>query len=147
LARAAAEGDSMLPDLQSSVLCDDIRQERNGKFILIGLFDGLAVERFPATFQRICVFNRWCCGQGRFEQRSRIVAQDGSTPVVHGKPVSIRLPGPEATATSVEIFLNVTFPGPGTYWVEVLLDGDLKLRYPLKAHAIAKRDAQPPAEP
>jgi len=29
----------MLPDLQSSLICDDVRQERNGKFMLIGLFD------------------------------------------------------------------------------------------------------------
>ena len=29
----------LTPDLQSSLICDDVRQERNGKFILIGLFD------------------------------------------------------------------------------------------------------------
>ena len=43
-----------------------------------------------------------------------------------------------ATATSVEYFLNVRFERPGTYWIEILLDGDLKLRYPLKA-GVAKR--------
>ena len=32
---------AMIPDLQSSLLCDDVRQERTGKFILIGLFDSL----------------------------------------------------------------------------------------------------------
>ena len=29
----------MIPDLQTSLICDDVRQERNGKFILIGIFD------------------------------------------------------------------------------------------------------------
>ncbi|MBM4143803.1 MAG: hypothetical protein FJ225_09475 [Lentisphaerae bacterium] len=124
---------TIVPDLQSSLLCDDVRQEHNGKFMLIGLFDAVAVPAFPALFQRLCVVNRWCCGQGEFKQRSRILAPDGLSAVVEGKDVPVRLPDSEATATSVEFFLNVRFEGPGTYWIEILLDGDLKLRYPLKA--------------
>jgi hypothetical protein len=129
----------MVPDLQSSLLCDDVRQERNGKFILIGLFDVVGVPAFPAVFQRICVVNRWCCGEGEFTQQSRILKPDGNTPLVEGKEVRVKLPDSEATATSVEFFLNVRFEGPGTYWVEILLDGDLKLRYPLKATVVTPR--------
>jgi len=123
----------MIPDLQSSLLCDDVRQERNGKFILIGLFDVVGVPVFPAVFQRICVVNRWCCGKGDFRQRSRMFKPDGNTMLVEGKEILVRLPDSEAAATSVEFFLNVRFETNGTYWVEILLEGDLKLRYPLKA--------------
>jgi len=130
----------MIPDLQSSLLCDDVRQERNGKFILIGLFDILAVPGFPAIFQRICVVTRWCCGEGEFQQHSRILKADGNTVLVEGKEVKIKLPDSEATATSVEFFLNVKFETPGTYWVEILLDGDLKLRHPLKARIVKSRE-------
>ena len=129
----------MIPDLQSSLLCDDVRQERNGKFILIGLFDVLAVPGFPATFQRLCLVNRWCCGQGDFEQCSRILTCDGDTVLVEGKKVRLKLPDNESTATSVEFFLNVKFEEQGTYWIEILLDGDLKLRYPLRVRKIAQR--------
>jgi hypothetical protein len=132
----------ILPDLQSSLLCDDVRQERNGKFILIGLFDGLGVPSFPAVFPRICVVNRWCCGQGVFKQHSRILGADAQTPLVQGKEVRVQLPDDEATATSIEFFLNVKFEEAGTYWVEILLDGDLKLRYPLRARLV-----RPPAPP
>lgn len=125
----------MIPDLQSSLLCDDVRQERNGKFMLIGLFDALGVPAYPAVFQRLCVVNRWCCGEGDFKQRSRILAPGGAT-VVEGKDVGVRLPDSEATATSVEFFLNVRFETEGTYWIEILLDGDMKLRYPLKAKKV-----------
>jgi hypothetical protein len=38
---------AMLPDLQSTLLCDDVRQERTGKFILIGLFDSLGSPTVP----------------------------------------------------------------------------------------------------
>jgi len=137
----------MIPDLQASLLCDDVRQERNGKFILVGVFDVIAVPAFPAVFQRVCVVNRWCCGLGEFGQQSRIVAPDGGT-VIEGKEVRIRLPDSEATATSVEFFLNVRFEAEGTYWVEVAIDGDLKLRYPLKARKVTRaRRRGPPAEP
>ena len=50
----------MIPDLQTSLLCDDVRQERNGKFILIGIFDGLFLTQIPGPFARVCLVNRWC---------------------------------------------------------------------------------------
>lgn len=126
----------MLPDLQSSLLCDDVRQERNGKFILIGLFDALGVPGFPLVFQRLCVVNRWCCGEGDFRQRSRILQPDGNTVLVEGKDVVVHLHDNEAIATSIEFFINVKFDMEGTYWVEIMLDNDMKLRYPLKAKKV-----------
>jgi hypothetical protein len=129
-------GGAMLPDLQSSLLCDDVRQEINGKFILIGLFDMLGVPEFPVVFQRLCVVNRWCCGLGDFTQHSRILKPDGHSVLIEGKQVKVRLPDSEATATSIEFFINVRFETEGTYWVEILLEGDLKLRYPLKARKV-----------
>lgn len=132
----------MAPDLQSSLICDDVRQESNGKFMLIGLFDLIGVPKYPAMFHRLCVVNRWCCGSGRFHQHSRILRPDGNTVMIEGSDVEIRLPDSEATATSVEIFMNVAFETEGTYWIEILLDGDLKLRYPLKAVRVLGRQDQ-----
>jgi hypothetical protein len=131
----------MIPDLQSSLLCDDVRQERNGKFILIGLFDALGVPGFPLVFQRLCIVNRWCCGEGEFKQRSRILQPDGNTVLVEGKDVVVQLPDNEAIATSIEFFINVKFDKEGTYWVEILLDNDIKLRYPLKAKKVQIPDS------
>lgn len=136
----------MMPDLQASLLCDDVRQERNGKFILIGIFDALTVPAFPAMFGRVCIMNRWCCGEGEFAQRSRITKPDGKV-LVEGKDVKMRLPDGNATATSVEFFMNVRFEEEGVYWVEILLENDLKLRYPLKAARVpppkSPEDGQP----
>lgn len=132
-------GGGLVPDLQSSLMCDDVRQERNGKFMLIGLFDLIGVPKYPAMFHRLCVVNRWCCGSGVFHQHSRILTGEGNDVMIEGKDVEIRLPDSEATATSVEIFMNVKFEKPGTYWIEIMLDGDLKLRYPLKAVEVQNR--------
>jgi len=128
----------MIPDLQSSLICDDVRQERNGKFMLIGLFDAIHAEQLPLTFARICLVTRWCSGEGVFTQHSRIIHPDQQKVLTEGKDVQVKLPSPEAAATSVEVFMNVTFPETGTYWVEILLEGDLKIRYPLRVNRIER---------
>ncbi len=129
----------MIPDLQTSILCDDVRQERNGKFILIGIFDVLTVPKLPAVYHRLCIFNRWCCGSGEFEQRSRIIAPDDHTVVIEGKPVAVKLTDDATTATCVEFFINARFEQPGMYWVEVLLDNTLKLRHPLRIRHVPQK--------
>lgn len=128
----------MIPDLQSSILCDDVRQERNGKFILIGLFDAIAAHSLPVRYPRLFMVTRWCSGQGEFTQRTRILTPDQSTVLLEGKNIPVRLASSEATATNVEVFVNVSFEAEGTHWIEILLDGDLKLRYPLRVSKTGK---------
>ena len=131
----------MIPDLQASLLCDDVRQERNGKFMLIGLFDGLALQQLPTRFPKICVVNRWCCGQGEFAQRTRLIGPDEKKVIMEGKDVPVKPTCPDNTATSVEVFMNVGFETAGTYWVEVLLDGQMRLRYPLMLRIVQQQQA------
>lgn len=132
------------PDLQSSLLCDDVRQERNGKFILIGLFDAIASQNMPVRYPRLFMVTRWCSGMGEFIQQTRILKPDQSTKMVEGKKIPVKLPSPEATATNVEVFVNVSFEQEGTYWVEILLDADLKVRYPLRVSRVTKGSGTAP---
>jgi len=133
----------MIPDLQSSLLCDDVRQERNGKFMLIGLFEGIVINQLPGVFPKICVVNRWCSGSGEYSQRTRIVSDDGRHQVCQGQAIKIKLANELQTSTSVEVFLHLQFQSEGTYWVEISLDEQLKLRYPLTVR-LAKQQPQPP---
>ena len=50
------------PDLQACVLCEDVRQEANGSFFLVGVLGGIAVPALPVTAQKLLLFTRWCCG-------------------------------------------------------------------------------------
>jgi len=134
----------MIPDLQSSILCDDVRQERNGKFILVGLFDAIAAPTLPVRYPRLFMVTRWCSGQGDFTQRTRILNPDQSTVLLEGKEIPVKLSTPEATATNVEVFVNVSFEKAGTHWIEILLDGDLKLRYPLRVSKAGQGPGTPP---
>lgn len=138
----------MLPDLQSSLLCDDVRQEINGKYFLIGLFDSIAAHKFPLTYSRLVIVNRWCSGEGNFQEISRIVRPDQTTPLVEGQAIPIRLPNPVAHCTNVQAFMNLKFEEPGVHWVEVLLNNQLKVRYPLRvAQVVVKRPPQPDVPP
>jgi hypothetical protein len=134
----------IIPDLQSAILCDDVRQERNGKFMLIGLFDAIVIPQLPVRYPRLFMVTRWCSGEGEFMQHSRILKPDQSDSLVEGQNIPVRLPNPEATATNVEIFLNVEFREAGTHWVEILLDGDLKIRYPLRVSIATPQPGDPP---
>jgi len=136
---------NVAPDLQSCLLCDDVRREHNGKFILIGLFDALGVPNFPLKYPRICMVTRWCSGKGNFVQSSRILQPDRSSPLVQGKDIPVRLKDDLHTATNVELYMNVEFDAPGTYWVEVSLDGSLKLTFPLRLGQIQMPEQPPQA--
>lgn len=133
------------PDVQSCLLCDDVRREHNGKFILIGLFDALGVPEFPVKYPRISMVTRWCSGDGEFIQSSRILNPDRTTALVQGKDIPVRLKDELHTATNVEYFMNVEFKAPGVYWVEVSLDGGLKLTYPLRLGQIKLPEQPPPS--
>lgn len=133
------------PDLQSCVLCDDVRREQNGKFILIGLFDALGVPKLPVTYPRVCLTTRWCSGQGEFIQSSRILKPDRATVLLEGKEIPVRLKDDLHTATNVEFFMNVKFEEAGVYWVEIKLDDRLRLTFPLRVAQIQPPQTNPPA--
>lgn len=120
----------ILPDLQCSLVCEDIRQEATGNFILIGVINFIRVPQLPVTAGRLLVFNRWTAGFGDFVQSIRLLAPDQTT-VLAKNEVKFNLPDPAAHTINVAVFGNVTFNAPGTYFVEVLVDDVMKLRYPL----------------
>lgn len=125
------------PTLLYSVLCDDVRREDNGKFILIGLFETIGVRKFPVRHPALFVMNCWCSGMGQFKQRTRVINPDGSL-LAQDQETAFALNSLKAKHRVVARFNNLFFQKPGEYAVEVLLNGDLKVRYPLMA------DVRPP---
>lgn len=119
------------PNLQFSVLCDDVRREENGKFILIGLFEAITARTFPATHPSLFVANRWCKGQGSFLQKIKIVNSKDKSIIFQTDEQAFELQDIDGHHTLISKINNLAFTSPGKYWVEVLLDGDLVLNYPL----------------
>ncbi|HTD88384.1 MAG TPA: hypothetical protein VK850_17560 [Candidatus Binatia bacterium] len=120
----------ILPDLQCSLLCEEVRQEVTGNFILIGVIDVVRVPQVPVTAYKLAVFNRWTAGIGQFTESVRLIAPDQTT-VLRKSEVRFTMKDPNINATTVTLFGNVEFAAPGTYSMEVLVDDVMKLRFPI----------------
>jgi len=138
-----ADKDSIQPTLLFTVLCDDVRREDNGKFMLLGIFETIGVRRFPAIHPTLFIMNCWASGTGTFRQRSRIVKRDG-TVLAQDKETEFTLKELKSKHRVIARFNNLRFDGPDEYAVEILLDGNLKVRYPLVVKAVPIPPQQKP---
>ena len=134
----------ILPDLQCSLLCEEVRQEANGNLFLIGVVQYLRIPQVPITAGRICVFNRWTAGIGQFTESVRLIAPDQTTVVRKGES-KFELRDPAMSATTVMFFGNVKFEVAGTYFVEVNVDDVMKMRFPLPVAVVPLPGKNPPA--
>jgi hypothetical protein len=136
----------ILPDLQCSLMCEDIRQETSGNFILVGVINFIRVPQLPVVAFKLNVFNRWTAGVGQFVENTRLIAPDQTTVLRKGE-VKFVLQDAALHATNVSVFGQVEFKTAGTYFVEVLVDDVMKLRYPIPViHAPPPPQQQQPPQ-
>lgn len=123
------------PDLLYSVLCDEVRREDNGKWILLGLFEDWTVPALPFAIPRCCIVNKWCNGQGHFVQQSRFVDSDDQI-LLQSDGVAFELPDLDANFTAVQVFGGLVLERAGKIWIEILIDGELKQRYAIRVGVV-----------
>jgi hypothetical protein len=128
----------ILPDLQCSIICEDIRQEMNGNFILVGVLNYINVPQLPVTALKLCFFNRWTAGFGQFNETVRLIGPDQTT-LLRKSELKFALQDVNLHATNVTVLGQVKFETAGAYYVEVLVDDVMKLRFPLVVNIV-----QPP---
>lgn len=136
----------ILPDLQCALICEDVRQEANGNLILIGVINLIRVPQLPITASRLCFFNRWTAGLGQFVESIRLIAPDQTT-VLRKNEVKFALEAAALNTTNVTVFGQVQFDTAGTYFVEVLVDDVMKLRFPLSVAVIQPPPGAKPQSP
>jgi Family of unknown function (DUF6941) len=122
--------ESVLPDLQASVICEDVRQEVNGMQTLVGIINLIPARMLPVALLKLCVWTRWCSGVGRFRQNARILGVDDHH-VLAESQIEFELKELEGHVTNVNLFTGVQFQQYGLHHVEIMLDQELRLRYPL----------------
>jgi hypothetical protein len=130
----------ILPDLQASLLCEEVRQEANGNFFLVGVINLIRVPQLPIVAGRLCVFDRWAAGIGQFTETVRVIAPDQTTVLRKGE-LKFELKDAALQSTNVMVFGQLEFKVAGTYFIEVLVDDVMKIRYPVPVIV-----APPPAE-
>lgn len=119
--------DPIVPDLQSVVLCEDVRTEAAGTQTLVGVIGAVAAPQLPIGFFKLCLWSRWCGGLGRFRQESRFLDPE-DRPLAQAA-IDFELHDMESSATNVHIFGGVQVKEFGLHHVEISLGGDLRMRF------------------
>ena len=135
----------ILPDLQCSLLCEDVRPEANGNFIMIGVLGFVRVPQVPVTAFKLCVFNRWTAGLGQFTETIKLIGPDQAT-VLRKSEIKFTLQDAVLSATNVTVLPQVEFKTAGAYYVEVLVDDVMKLRYPITLVVNPPQGQNPPPQ-
>jgi len=130
----------ILPDLQCSLLCEDVRQEATGNFILVGVVNIVRVPQLPVAAFKLCLFNRWTAGYGEFRETVKLIAPDQTTVLRQGE-MKFSLQDVSQNATTVTVWGQVKFEVPGSYFFEIMVEDVMKLRFPL---VIAVTPPEPP---
>ena len=89
----------------------------------MGLFYGIQVPQLPVTLLKIVVLNHWS-GEGQYLSEVRILTPDRGQPVALSPPSSLEIPA-NGYADNVTIFANLSFPAPGNYVVQTLINSTL----------------------
>ncbi len=135
------EETAILPDLQSAVLCEDVRCEINGMQTLVGVINVIPAPALPINCMRLCIWSRWCSGSGTFRQKSRIIGVDEQQVLAQAE-VEFELREMEGQATNVHYFGGVQFQQFGMHHVEIFLENELRLRFPLPVIRIGPPQTQ-----
>src|SRR5438477_378008 len=111
-------------------VCEDVRCEINGMPTLVGVLRVIPAPALAIHYIRLCIWARWCSGSGKFRQKSRIVGVDEQQVIAQAE-VEFNLKEMEGHATSVHYFGGVQFQQYGLHHVEIFLENELKMRFPL----------------
>ena len=112
----------LLPKHEFTVMLDDIREEKGGKFTLIGLYSkDIIVDFIPTTIAKFCFFTRLLGGEGQFNFKFSLKDPDGNEMLTKFSPFQIN--------TSAESHSNLnltispfTIKKEGNYKFAMLLD-------------------------
>ena len=129
----------IVPTLQASVVCEDVRQENNGMQSLVGVLNLIPATKVPVGLLKMAVWTRWIGGVGKFKQKARIAAPDQST--LAEAEVDFELQDQVGQATNVNFFAGMQFKQFGTYTVEISLEGKQVIHFPF--HVVEVKQPAP----
>lgn len=109
--------------LRYTLFCDDVRLEVGNKLSFMGVFHSIIVQQLPVSVLKLAVVNHWE-GQGIYLSEVRILTPDRQHPIVVSQPTRFEIAS-GGFADNISFFVNVTFPTPGRYVVQTLIDSNL----------------------
>lgn len=134
--------DEMLPNLQCVLVCEDVRLEVSGSNTIVGVVNVINAPVIPFRALKLCVFTRWCSGRGAFRQATKILTPREDRAIAHSD-TDFQLPSTENHATNVAVFGGIEFPEAGDYSVEIYLNGELEIHFPMRVALVQPPKQQP----
>jgi hypothetical protein len=112
---------------------------------MIGVVNFIRVPQMPVMLFKLCLFNRWTAGVGEFIESVRVIAPD-ETSVICKSERKFALQDVTHNINTVAVWTPMKFEVAGTYYIEVLVDDVMKLRFPvLIIHTPQEQPGQRPA--
>lgn len=143
--KTSGGGGTQGPHLQFSVPCLNV-DDQKGPPSFQYVFYELPFPQFPFAFpegEGFYVANGWCNGSGSHVQRMKILDPSKQRVLVDTQDQPFTLKKAEEPFMAVNFITGMQFEGPGTYWMQVYLDGNLRLEYPLP---VRKAETPQPAK-
>lgn len=125
-------------EIDLALLADAATIDNSGKLNILGIFDRITAQNFPAQHSRISLVLRFAAGlqeAGSHQVEIRLKAPDGSEVVRLNGAMQLGAGTPAAGAgVKVPHVLNLdgmVFPKPGLYNFDVRVDGEHHVSIPL----------------
>jgi hypothetical protein len=117
-----------LPVLQFSVACDGVAVDpASQKLALVGVFDKILQ---PTVVPQFSIVNRWTYAVGGFSERV-IITDATEQQVAAPAEASFTLTQEAQQHTTIHGFINSKFEKAEVHWIQVFLDGELEMAWPL----------------
>ncbi|MGB2694348.1 MAG: hypothetical protein WBD55_04075 [Dehalococcoidia bacterium] len=123
-------------DVAFAMLADAANVSREGKLNILGAFDRIHGSTFPLTWPRMVLVTRFIASAAEYgaEKQIELVTLDADGKRLGIASGKMTLPmGPSGRQMKINHVLpmTLTFPGPGTYSIEILVNGEPKATVPL----------------
>ena len=128
------------PVVKAFLVCDQIIQDaQTGKMSLIGLFQDLRADRFPAVHPMLWIYASLTDARGDYKFEIRFVDIEENKVLGAGTPPKITIPGPLETTEMCAQLGNLQLPRPGTYEFHLIGNDEL-----LATKSIRVSEVRPP---
>ncbi|HEY3997684.1 MAG TPA: hypothetical protein VGO93_02385 [Candidatus Xenobia bacterium] len=152
----ASTGGKRRPALQFSIPCLEVNEEK-GPPSFNYIFYELPFPQFPFKFPDNAGFfiaNGWCNGLGEYKQRMRIYGPRpqgqsllDEAPLVDTGEQPFSLKERETPFMAINFIQGMEFKAPGTYRIQVLLNDEVALEYPMVVRQAQGQGQGPGAAP
>ncbi|OGO52140.1 MAG: hypothetical protein A2148_12590 [Chloroflexi bacterium RBG_16_68_14] len=141
-------------EVDFALLADAANISREGKLNILGSFDRIYGSKFPLTWPRMVLVTRFVASAAEYgaEKTLEIVTLDADGKRLGAATGRMKVP---AGQSGRQLKLNhvlpmtMTFPAPGQYSIEILVNGEPKATVPLEVvqREEPKQDGAAEAEP